>query len=202
MHPAAAFRTTDAAELVRELRARPFLTLAAAPRGAPLLAHAPVVVRDTPDGLALDFHLSRGNPLADHLAAGFRAVAAGLGPEGYVSPDWYAASDQVPTWNYILVEAEGPVAPLAEADLVALLDDLTAQEEGRLAPKRAWTRGKMAPGRFEAMVRAVVGARLRVERLEGVFKLSQNKSEADRAGVIAALGAHPLAKRMGQAGPG
>jgi transcriptional regulator len=54
----------------------------------------------------------------------------------------------------------------------------------------------MSPGRFDAMVRAIVGARLTIERLEGVTKLSQNKSEADRAGVIAALGDHPIGRLM------
>ena len=79
---------------------------------------------------------------------------------------------------------------------MALLDDLSAQEEARLAPKPPWTRHKMSPGRFETMTRAIVGARMRVERLEGTTKLSQNKDEADRAGVIAALGDHPIARRM------
>ncbi len=88
------------------------------------------------------------------------------------------------------------MAALDEAGLVALLDDLSAQEEGRLAPKPPWTRGKMSPGRFEAMTRAIIGARMTVERLEGTTKLSQNKDAADRAGVIGALGDHPIAQRM------
>jgi transcriptional regulator len=125
-------------------------------------------------------------------------VAVSLEAEAYVSPDWYAAPDQVPTWNYLTVEAEGAVTPLDEAGLVALLDDLSAMEEGRLAPKPAWTRHKMSPGRFEAMLRGIVGARLAVSRLEGTFKLSQNKTAADRAGVITALGDHPIGRRMSE----
>lgn len=196
MHPAGAFRETDAAALVAHLHSYPFVTLAGAPEGRPLVAHAPVVVRQGEGGLVLDFHLSRGNALTPHLAGGFRAVMASLGPEAYVSPDWYAGADQVPTWNYLTVEAEGPVAAMDEAGLVRLLDDLSAQEEARLAPKPPWTRHKMSPGRFEAMLKGIVGARLAVERLEGTFKLSQNKDAADRAGVIAALGDHPIARRM------
>lgn len=202
MHPAAAFRVTDIGVLTQELRGRPFLTLAAAPQGSPMLAHAPVVVRESAEGLALDFHLSRGNPLARHLQAGFRCVAAALGPDAYISPDWYLSADQVPTWNYVLVEAEGPVEGLARAQLLDLLDDLSAQEEARLAPKPPWTRDKMTAARFEALADGVVGARLRVERLEGVYKLSQNKPEAERVRVIRALGDHPLAVRMGETGPG
>jgi transcriptional regulator len=196
MHPAAIFKVEDEAVLLAHLAAHAFMTLAAAPDGRPRLAHAPVVVRRLAGGLALDFHLSRGNALAPFLAAGFRGVVVSLEADAYVSPDWYESADQVPTWNYVSVEAEGPIAALDDAGLVALLDDLSAQEEARLAPKPPWTREKMSAGRFEAMTRAIIGARLNVERLQGVTKLSQNKSEADRAGVIAALGDHPIARLM------
>lgn len=198
MHPAGIFKETDEAVLVAHLRRQPFVTLAAAPEGRPLIAHAPVVVRRDDSGLVLDFHLSRGNALTAHLAAGFRGVMVSLEAEAYVSPDWYVAADQVPTWNYLTVEAEGPVVAMDEANLVRLLDDLSAQEEARLAPKPPWTRHKMSPGRFEAMLKGIMGASLKVERLEGVFKLSQNKDADDRAGVVAALGDHPIARRMSE----
>ncbi len=196
MHPQPAFRETDEAALLAHLGRHAFVTLSAAPQGRLRVAHAPVIVRRLASGLALDFHLSRGNALAAAIADGFRAVAVSLAADAYVSPDWYESADQVPTWNYVSVEAEGAVAALDEAGLVALLDDLSAQEEGRLAPKPPWTRGKMSPGRFEAMTRAIIGARMTVERLEGTTKLSQNKDAADRAGVIGALGDHPIAQRM------
>lgn len=196
MHPAADFKIQDEARLLAHLDRHPLAALAAAPEGRPLLAHAPVVPRQVEGRLVLDFHLSRGNALSGHLAGGFPAVLASLGPDAYVSPDWYAAADQVPTWNYVSVEAEGPVAALDEAGLVQLLDDLSAREEGRLAPKPQWTRGKMSPGRFETMLRGIIGARMVVGRFEGTFKLSQNKPATDRAGVVAALGDHPLGRLM------
>jgi len=196
MHPSAAFRVEDEEMLLNHLMQHPFVTIVASDNGALRVAHAPLVVRRLASGAALDFHLSRGNALAPALAQGFRAVAVSLAADAYVSPDWYEAADQVPTWNYVSVEAEGPVAALDDNGLVALLDDLSAQEEARLAPKPPWTRGKMSPGRFETMTRSIVGARLTVERLEGTTKLSQNKPDADRAGVIAALGDHPIARLM------
>jgi transcriptional regulator len=196
MHPQPAFRETDAAVLLAHLARHPFVTLAAAPKGRLLVAHAPVVVRHPESGLVLDFHLSRGNALAAAIADGFRAVAVSLAADAYISPDWYESADQVPTWNYLSVEAEGPVAALDDAGLVALLDDLSAQEEARLAPKAPWTRAKMPPGKFDQMTRAIMGSRMTVERLEGITKLSQDKNPADRAGVIAALGDHPIAPRM------
>lgn len=197
MHPAKPFRVEDREALLAFLRAHPFVTIAAAVGGRPFTAQAPVVVRELDFGeVALDFHLSRGNLLAPYVVQGLRAVALAAGPEAYVSPDWYGSEDQVPTWNYVSAEAEGLVAPLSDAEFVALLDDLSAQEEARLLPKKPWTRDKMSPGRFETMMRGIIGCRLGVERLEGTFKLSQNKTDADRAGVVAALGDHPIAGLM------
>lgn len=200
MHPARLFRVEDRGPLLAFLRAHPFVTLAACVGGRPMIAQAPVVVREMHDELVVDFHLSRANALAPHLVQGFRAVMLATGEDAYVSPDWYESPDQVPTWNYLSVEAEGSVAVLDEAELIAQLDTLSEQEEARLAPKPLWTRHKMAPGKFEAMLRGIIGGRLCVDRLEGTFKLSQNKSEADRLGAARGLGKHPLAKMMRQAG--
>ncbi|PTS91871.1 MULTISPECIES: FMN-binding negative transcriptional regulator [unclassified Caulobacter] len=196
MHPAPAFRVDDRETLLAFLAAHPFVTLAAGIGGRPFVAQAPVVVREIQGELAIDFHLSRGNALAPHLVQGFRAVLLATGLDAYVSPDWYESADQVPTWNYLSVEAEGAVAVLDEAELVAQLDDLSRQEEARLAPKPLWTRDKMAPGKFDAMLRGIIGGRLFVERLEGTFKLSQNKTPADRLGAAEGLGEHPLAGLM------
>lgn len=189
MHPDRRFRVDDRAALLTLLAEQPFCTLSTLHDGRPAVAHAPVVIRG--EGAAVDFHLSRGNVLAD-LADGTPAVLTALAGDAYVSPDFYVSEDQVPTWNYRMVEAEGLLTRLTDAETVALLDDLSAQEEARLLPKRPWTRGKMTPGRFEAMVRGIVGFRLTVGRLEGIAKLSQNKSADDRAGVRQGLADHPL----------
>ena len=66
----------------------------------------------------------------------------------------------MPTWNYLAVEAEGPLRRLDEAELTALLDELGAAHEARLAPKPPWTRAKMSAGRFEAMLKAIIGYEL------------------------------------------
>jgi transcriptional regulator len=196
MHPDNRFRVEDRAILLAFIAAHPFVTFAASVGGRPLVAQSPVVIRDLDGEIAFDFHLSRGNLLTPHLTQGFRAVALATGLDAYVSPDWYESVDQVPTWNYQSVEAEGSVAPLNDEELIALLDDLSAQEEARLLPKKPWTRGKMKPGKFENLLRGIQGGRLFVERLEGTFKLSQNKNDADRLGAAAGLGDHPIAEMM------
>lgn len=187
MNAAPIFRQTDAAVLAALVAERGFATIAVAHEGRPLIAQAPVLL----DGRRLRFHLARGNPVVAALAAGAAAVVLVPGPDAYVSPDWYGLPDQVPTWNYLAVEIEGPVAVLDDAATAALLDDLSAHFEARLAPKAPWTRHKMTPGRFEAMVRAIVGFEMTAERIEGVWKLSQNKPAEALASAATAMARRP-----------
>jgi transcriptional regulator len=149
----------------------------------PLVAHTPIVV--TGEG-RLRFHLSRANLPSQHLD-GAQALISLAGPDAYVSPDWYGSDDQVPTWNYVTVEARGKVRQLPEAGLVEILDALSASHEARLAPKHPWTRGKMRPGLFEGMLKAIVGFEMTVEELRGTRKLGQNKKPAEIEGAAEGL---------------
>jgi transcriptional regulator len=149
---------------------------------APFVVHGPVLV-DPPDRLR--FHIARGNRAAKAMQG--RAIVSCLGPDAYISPDWYGTPDQVGTWNYRAVEAEGPLRRLDEDELAALLDDLSDAHEARLAPKPPWTRAKMAPGRFEAMLKAIVGFEMSIEDLRGTNKLGQHKSAPERQGAADGL---------------
>lgn len=190
MHPAAAFEEHDQGRLERLVAQRGLAVIVGVDETGPVAAHAPVLLAAG----RLRFHLSTANRLAAALRARPCALAVVTGPDAYVSPDWYGTPDQVPTWNYLSVEAEGPVREIGRAGLIELLDDLAAHFEAPLAPKPAWTRHKMAPARFEAMLGAIIGYEMRVERLSGVAKLSQNKP----AGAIAAVAAR-LAERPDEA---
>jgi transcriptional regulator len=182
MHPSPAFRMADTAAMRAFVAGRGFAHIFCATPDGPMVAHAPVVV----EGDAIRFHLARTNRLARHLD-GATALASIAGPDAYISPDWYGTADQVPTWNYVAVEAQGPVRRLDRTELVAQLDALSAAHEATLAPKPLWTREKMTPGRFEAMLPALAGFELRVTAWRGTAKLSQNKSAAERAGMAAGL---------------
>jgi len=178
MHPNRAFAWEDREAMLAFLADIAFCTICA---DGPRLVHAPVIVA-APDRLR--FHVSRANRAG--ALAGKRAIVSCLGPDAYISPDWYGTPDQVPTWNYLSVEAEGSLRLLAEDELAALLEALSAAHEARLAPKPPWTRAKMAPGRFEAMLKAIVGYELAIEELRGTRKLGQNKPgqvEAAAAGL-------------------
>ena len=183
MHPNRAFAWEDRDSALAFVAQISFRTICV---DGPFVAHAPVAV-DAPDRLR--FHLARGNRAAQAME-GKRAIISCLGPDSYVSPDWYETPDQVGTWNYLSVEAEGPLRRLDEAELVVLLDDLSAIHEARLAPKPFWTRAKMSPGRFEAMLKAIVGFEMVIEDLRGTNKLGQHKSESERE--AAARGVEPF----------
>ncbi|MEA3044858.1 MAG: transcriptional regulator [Sphingomonadales bacterium] len=173
MHPNPAFAWQDRDAMLGFVAEIAFCTIVV---DGPFLVHAPVVV-DAPGRIR--FHVARGNRAAAMLE-GRQAIVSCLGPDAYVSPDWYGVPDQVPTWNYLSVEAEGPLRRIDEAELILLLDDLSAAHEARLAPKPAWTRAKMTPGRFEAMLKAITGYELTIEALRGTRKLGQHKPQAQR----------------------
>ena len=171
MHPAPYFKETDEAALRAFLAERGFGLIIGSDGGRPIAAHAAFLL----DGRTLRFHLSRANALTPVLEAGGRALAVISGPDAYISPDWYGVDDQVPTWNYLSVEMEGAVTPVGDEAAVRLLDDLSAHFEGKLAPKTPWTRAKMTPAYFERLLRGIRAFEMRVERLEGITKLGQNK---------------------------
>jgi transcriptional regulator len=185
MHPAKPFHETDPERLAALVADVGLTLIIGVADGRPLVAHAPVLLA----GERLRFHLSRANPLAAALEAQPHALAVVTGPQAYVSPDWYGLADQVPTWNYLSAEIEGPLRRLDDTEAAALLDDLSAVFEARLAPKPAWTRGKMSPGRFEAMLGGITAFEMTVERLEGVRKLGQNKPVAAQTALAEALAA-------------
>ena len=186
MHPSRAFAWEDEEAMLAFVADVAFCTICVE---GPAVVHAPVVVA-APDRLL--FHVSRGNRAAE--LDGKRAIASCLGPDSYISPDWSGTPDQVPTWNYLAVEAEGPLRRLEEDELADLLDTLSTNHERRLAPKPAWTRAKMTPGRFEAMLKAIIGYELHIEALRGTRKLGQNKKNEERA--AAAEGLAPFHPQM------
>tara|TARA_R110000787_G_scaffold14348_16_gene44397 strand:- start:11610 stop:12227 length:618 start_codon:yes stop_codon:yes gene_type:complete len=190
MHPARPFHETDIATLVARARAYPFALVCATQDGRVMAAHAPILIDETDGKVALRFHLSANNAVTAALQSGSRALIMFTGPDAYISPDWYGMDDQVPTWNYLSVEAEGPVTLMDDAGATQVLDDLSHLHEAPLAPKPEWTRHKMTPGRFEAMLRGIRAFSLVPERFEGTTKLGQNKSAEARAGVIAGLSTH------------
>lgn len=187
MYRPSAFAVDELSLLHDVLRARVFATIAAVRDGAVVFAYAPVILDagNGPNG-GIRFHLAIVNPLAK-LEDGARVSVSVMAADAYVSPDWYRKLVTVPTWNYIAVEGEGAVRRVSRTELGALVVELSAQEEGKLLPKEPWLLDKVPAERTEALLNGIVGYSLPFDRLQGKFKLSQDKSKDDFDGVIAGL---------------
>ena len=154
--------------------------------GAPLCTHLVLQWEDdgSPHG-SLIGHMARANPHWSHFGSG-ASLAVFHGPHAYVSPSWYAQpAIQVPTWNYAVVHVRGRARIVADrAATLATLQHMVARfEGGRAAPWRLQLEG----ARLDAMVGAIVAFEIEIERIDAKFKLSQNRDEADRRRVAAAL---------------
>jgi len=163
-----------------------FATLVTRGENGLIASHVPVVLLPTQGEFGtLQLHLGKPNPQCDDLAAGIESLAIFHGPHGYVSPTWYATPATVPTWNYVAVHAYGAPRVMTDDGLRDHLDALAATYEAARA--NGWDSGKLPGDVFEKMRRAIVGFEILITRLEGKWKLGQNRTPADRIGAIAGL---------------
>ena len=181
--------------------ARGFGTVCAWDGSKPVASSLPFILTSGNDGTPLAaFHVARHNPLLKLADGKSRWLMAVTGSDAYVSPDWYASSDQVPTWLYQAVHLSGAVRTMSDHELGPHLDALSAKFEAWLAPKPPWTSSKMTAARLDAMKKAIVGLVMSVDEVEGSFKLNQHKSDVDHAAIATALGSQsdPGAQQIAQ----
>jgi transcriptional regulator len=179
------FRVDDPDELYRFIEHNAFATLISTGTAGLHVSHIPLLPERGDDGkLRLLGHVARGNAHWEALQGAAQVLAIFHGPHAYVSPGWYQAHPSVPTWNYAVVHAHARARLLDEAELHDLLLRLSSTyEAGRPEP---WRMAELPADFVATMLKAIVGFELEVERLEGKFKLSQNRPlEVPR--VIAAL---------------
>jgi transcriptional regulator len=151
-----------------------------------IASHIPFVIERDGDQLHLHGHLARPNPQVGHLARGGKVLVVFHGPHAYISPNWYETGPSVPTWNYVDVHAYGIVRLVEDADwLSRLLRRLSERHEARNAVP--WRMQDLPESYIQSMLRGIVGFDIAVTRLEGKYKLSQNRPAAERPRVIAAL---------------
>ena len=208
MYNPPAFKQDDPAVLHALIREHPLALLVShGPEGLEA-SHIPFLLYpdEGPHG-TLRAHLARANGHAARLADSPSCLVVFQGEQGYVSPAWYPSKAEtgrvVPTWNYVTIHIHG--APRISHDPAwlhrLLRDQSDAQEGQRLAP---WSIDDAPANYIAAQMKAIVGLEIAIARIEGKWKLSQNKSGSDREGVIAGLQnraevhANPeLARRMG-----
>jgi transcriptional regulator len=186
------FALRDPAQVARLIDEHPFATLVTPVAPDPQVTHLPLQFApgEGPHGTLLG-HMARANPHWQYFGSE-ASLAIFHGPHAYVSPSWYAEpATAVPTWNYAVLHLQGRAELMDdERDKRALLDEMVRRYEGRRPqPWRLQLEGKP----LEALLGAIVGFRIRVERIDAKFKLSQNRSPEDRERVIAALRAEGYA---------
>ncbi|OGS51872.1 MAG: negative transcriptional regulator [Erythrobacter sp. RIFCSPHIGHO2_12_FULL_63_10] len=183
MHPNPAFRHDDRGLLEALVEEIGFGMVFATTPDGPRVAHTPLLC--TGYG-AVQFHLSRGNALTRHLD-GKTALAVVNGPDGYVSPRWYADTTRVPTWNYVTLELEGRVRRMSDEGLVAFLEALSDRHEARITAGDFWKMDKVPPAKLKTLLAGIVGFEMEVQAWRPTFKLSQNAPTDERERVAVGL---------------
>lgn len=181
------FRVENAEKLTAFIRANSFAIVVTRDEAGSFASHLPMLYEPDagPHG-TLIAHMARANPQWQHFSSGEEILVIFQGPHAYISPAWYESQPAVPTWNYVAVHAYGVPRLITDpAQVVSVLEAMTSHyETGRAEPWRM----EQLPGEYvEGMLKGLVAFEVAVTRMEGKFKLGQNRSAADLKGVCAEL---------------
>ena len=200
VHPA--FRTSRERAL-RLLRERAFGTFVVPKAAAPTAVHVPFLTYEAADNaLRIELHVARANPIRALVGGGCPALLMCTGPDAYISPDWYGAPNEVPTWTYTAVHLTGTARVLPQCENRAHVDRMVAFFEKRMPDKAPWSAVRVDPHRVAAMMQAIVSIEMRVEDLQAQLKLIQHKDELRHHRAITGLrgqadaGSHTIADLM------
>lgn len=194
MHIQPHFAETRLPVLHELIRLRPLATFIIANGDDIVVNHMPLMIDcDAAETGVLKGHIPRSNRIWNSLNGQRNAVAIFHGPESYVSPSWYPSKREhgkaVPTWNYVVVHAHG--RPTAIHDAAWLREHLEAMTTKHEAAQAApWQLADAPSDYIELMLRNIVGIEMPIARLEGKWKISQNRPEEDRLAVARALIEH------------
>lgn len=168
------FRVDDGERLLEFVERHDFATLVSGGAAGLHVSHVPLIAeRDGSGKVRLLGHVARANPQWQALEQAAHVLAIFHGPHAYVSPGWYASHPAVPTWNYAVVHAHGKARLMDEAELHELLMRLSSKHESHRP--QPWKMSALPADFVSGMLTAIVGFEIEVQRLEGKFKLSQNR---------------------------
>lgn len=187
MYTPPAYAEPDTTLLHQRIREWSFATLVTQGRDGPNATHLPFLLDEEPAPLGrLTTHLARANPQYRDLAEGAPALVIFQGPHAFVSPSWYENRHTFPTWNYTAIHVRGKPELVEDADgILEILRRTVARYDTPLGGD--WTLEGMPADYTRLRMRAIAGVHIPVSQLEGKMKLNQDKTVADRLGVIAAL---------------
>ncbi len=179
----------DPSVLAGFMRKHAFVLLVTAPDGVPVASHIPLILDTDPgEGGGQRFlgHVAKANPQWRAFDGKTEAMAMFWGPHAYVSPSWYESEIMVPTWNYVTVHAYGKPKLLSDpAAARDVLERLISEYESEATDN--WSMDRLPESYIEKMLDGIVAFEMPIDRVEGKFKLSQNRSPADREGAIKGL---------------
>lgn len=170
---------TDTGVILEFMRQNAFATLISVHEGVPFATPLPVVVESEN---CLTGHVARANPQWTSFGENREVLVMFQGDHSFISPTWYDKHPSVPTWNYMTVHAYGKLRVVDEPEEVKkLLHALVLQYE------REWKMEELPETYLHGMMRGIVAFEIEIARLEGKFKLSQNRSQTDQRQVVEAL---------------
>jgi transcriptional regulator len=190
MYQPSAFREERLETLHELIRAHPLATLITAGPGGLIANFVPFILADMGDKGTLRAHIAKANDQVNALAAGAETLVVFHGPEAYITPSWYVSKKEhgrvVPTWNYAVVQVRGTPRVIDDpAWLRTQIGALTAaQESQRPEP---WNVTDAPEPFIDGQMRAIIGVEIPILTIEGKWKVSQNRSAADRQGVYEGL---------------
>lgn len=191
MYQTANFREDRVDVLHGLIRAHPLATLVAFGQAGLIGNHLPFVLHDElAENGTLRGHIARANPLWKDFHPAIDVLAVFQGPDNYITPSWYPSKKEhgrvVPTWNYAVVHAYGPLRIIEDPEwLRAHLDELTCQQESeRPVP---WGVSDAPDDYIAGQLKGIVGIEMPISRIEGKWKVSQNRKDQDRTGVSRGL---------------
>jgi transcriptional regulator len=182
------FTETREDALIAHIERHDFAMLVTRGAEAPIVSQIPFLLERRNGRMFLQGHLARPNPQVADFDGETEALAMFAGPHAYISPSWYEKGPAVPTWNYASVHAYGPARRIDDPEwLRGLVRRLSERHEAR--EPAPWRMEDLPEPYVQAMLKGIVGVELAVARLEGKFKLSQNRPAGDRPRIISALSA-------------
>jgi transcriptional regulator len=186
MYQPHAFREERIETLHSFIRAHPLATLITAGAGGLLANLVPFILVGGGEKGTLHAHVAKANDQVDALRSGCETLVVFQGPDAYITPSWYVSKSEhgrvVPTWNYAIVQARGTPRVIDDPDwLRTQIESLTAtQEQKRPIP---WNINDAPEPFISGQIKAIIGVEIPISTIEGKWKVSQNRSAADRQGV-------------------
>ena len=188
MHIPEHFRLRHDSDAIAFMRANPFAILVTSRGEGPFATHLPLFLREEEGRVLLRGHVAKANPHWRYLEEETRCLVIFHGPHSYISPANYTARESVPTWNYVAVHVYGNARIFSSADeVLSMLNELIETFEP--AYRSQWE--DLNQSFRENMLRQIVGFEITATKVEGKFKLSQNRTREDQANVMASLEKSP-----------